>query len=777
MQDTLVAGGAGPHPGDPAPSDAQNQQAHLLRHRISVVDPSAPTGPGETLDGSAPAALSFGDDILKITPLGAGREVGRSCVLVEFRGCSVLLDCGIHPGRQGPASLPYLDHINPAKIDLVLVSHFHLDHIGALPYLTERTKGFKAPVYMTHATKAIGHLLIKDYLRVSGSLINDADESSSSHLLPFNETDMIRCFHRAREVNFHQSVTVAGVRFSAAYAGHVLGGAVFSLEFPGGVRVVYTGDYSREEDRHLPAAELPALVGNPGDGAAPGVDVLICESTYGKQDHMPRAEREQLLTAAIRTTVLDRGGRVLLPVFASGRAQELLLILEEYWASHPELRHVPVYYASELAEMCLREYRRWTNSMNDRVRRAMNVERRNPFVFRHITSLTNRAAELLDGRDGGLPCVVVASPGMLQSGLSRQLFDAWCDDERNMVIIAGYCVEGTLAKHILKSRSDITTLDGRQKPLKMDVRSISFSAHVDFTQNAGYIAQVAPAHLVLVHGERGQMDRLASQLHAMAEGSLSVAGVGPMRPDMVIHTPENTEAVSLRVQMPQVATVVGKLADRVAVQLGPDGEVEGRDPGTASARAGPDADNVLVEGVLVRRNYQAHLLAPEDVEAFTSHVVHIGGAVAQSLTVPLAPPAGTRPPSFGAPSKPGAEPPASGRIWRRVVRALAAIYSVRPLVDPADRGVDMRRLPDSVDFEVMETVRLSYVPPPADDSKALLADPDLAFGSVELSWTGAGSTGNGALADVIADAVVAIILRVTSSPLGAPARPARVAAK
>lgn len=154
--------------------------------------------------------------------------------------------------------------------------------------------------------------------------------------------------------------------------------------------------------------------------------------------------------------IVTRGGRCLIPVFALGRAQELLLILgnkriktksfvniichsDEYWASHPELHDFPIYYASSLAKRCMSVYQTYIDAMNDKIRRQSAVS--NPFKFKHIASL-----KTIDDFDDIGPCVVLASPGMMQSGLSRELFECWCTDKRNGVIIAGYSVEGTLAK-------------------------------------------------------------------------------------------------------------------------------------------------------------------------------------------------------------------------------------------------------------------------------------------------------------------------------------------
>jgi cleavage and polyadenylation specificity factor subunit 3 len=137
-----------------------------------------------------------------------------------------------------------------------------------------------------------------------------------------------------------------------------------------GLKVLYTGDYSREEDRHLMQAEVPPV----------RPDVLITESTYGVQMHQGRVERETRFTNLVHA-IIKRGGHVLLPVYALGRAQELLLILEEYWQKHPELHSVPVYYASNLARKCMTVYQTFIHTMNENVRSKF-ARRENPFKFK-----------------------------------------------------------------------------------------------------------------------------------------------------------------------------------------------------------------------------------------------------------------------------------------------------------------------------------------------------------------------------------------------------------
>lgn len=192
----------------------------------------------------------------------------------------------------------------------------------------------------------------------------------------------------------------------------------------------------------------------------------------------PVSEREKRFTELVRDIVETRRGKCLLPVFALGRAQELLLILDEYWSSTPSLHSTPVYYASALAKKAMSAYMTYVNMMNNGIRTAAQIS--NPFQFKHVVNLSMKTGAMLDLLEESGPCVVMASPGMLQNGLSRELLETWAPDPENGCIITGYCVEGTLAKHILTEPESISSITGGGKiPLRMSVTYISFSAHAD----------------------------------------------------------------------------------------------------------------------------------------------------------------------------------------------------------------------------------------------------------------------------------------------------------
>uniref|UniRef100_A0A7E4VIQ0 Cleavage and polyadenylation specificity factor subunit 3 n=1 Tax=Panagrellus redivivus TaxID=6233 RepID=A0A7E4VIQ0_PANRE len=501
---------------------------------------------------------SVNSDVMQFIPLGSGQEVGRSCHFLHFKGKKILLDCGIHPGMNGIESLPFLDFIDVTEIDLILITHFHLDHCGALPWFLTKTD-FHGRCFMTYPTKNIYKIMLGDVVKV-------AKNGPQSDKLLYTEEDIEKSMSKIECIDFKEQKEVNGIRFTAYVAGHVMGACMFMIEIDT-VRTLYTGDFSCEEDRHLRAAEVPDK----------SPDILISESTYGTQTHESREVREARFTDTVKEIVM-RGGRCLIPVFALGRAQELLLILDEYWRAHPELHHIPVFYASNLAKKCMRIYQTFLSGMNKRVQSQLIYD--NPFVFKHISSLKNS-----DHFDDVGPCVILATPGMLQSGLSRQLFEQWCPESKNGCIVAGYCVEGTLAKLILSEPEEIQTLTGRRIPLRMQISYISFSAHTDFVQTSDFVTKLRPRHIILVHGEQGEMARLKAGLHRHLEHN-------PDFTDLEIHMPKNTERLNLRFASQKVARLVGNIVSDLHVD-----------------------DNI--EGILMRRNFAYNVLTPDDLPEYS----------------------------------------------------------------------------------------------------------------------------------------------------------------
>ncbi|GBP25831.1 Cleavage and polyadenylation specificity factor 73 [Eumeta japonica] len=345
-----------------------------------------------------PAPMEESDQ-LTIRPLGAGQEVGRSCIMLEFKGKKIMLDCGIHPGLSGMDALPFVDLIEADEVDLLLISHnisteqmlytesdleSSMDRIETINFHEEKdVRGVKFWAYNAgHVLGAAMFMIeiagVKNWCCIDGKMSRRLTENQIAQIIhDFSDSESEGIEdgsreHFGREDTSSNSFTVkTGSNGAKLHHIHLVLDSTTSLK---SAQILYTGDFSRQEDRHLMAAEIPTV--HP--------DVLITESTYGTHIHEKREERESRFTSLV-SEIVQRGGRCLIPVFALGRAQELLLILDEYWSLHPELQDIPIYYASSLAKKCMAVYQTYINAMNDRIRRQIAIN--NPFVFRHISNL------------------------------------------------------------------------------------------------------------------------------------------------------------------------------------------------------------------------------------------------------------------------------------------------------------------------------------------------------------------------------------------------------
>eukprot|EP01053_Blabericola_migrator_P005256 Blabericola_migrator_1__5255@NODE_26_length_20894_cov_127_933788_g23_i0_p4_GENE_NODE_26_length_20894_cov_127_933788_g23_i0NODE_26_length_20894_cov_127_933788_g23_i0_p4_ORF_typecomplete_len605_score74_08Lactamase_B_6/PF16661_5/2_3e50BetaCasp/PF10996_8/8_3e27Lactamase_B/PF00753_27/1_4e20Lactamase_B_2/PF12706_7/8_9e20Lactamase_B_2/PF12706_7/3_3e03Lactamase_B_2/PF12706_7/4_8e02RMMBL/PF07521_12/5_4e15Lactamase_B_3/PF13483_6/5_7e13Lactamase_B_3/PF13483_6/3e03Beta_lactamase3/PF17030_5/8_2e02Beta_lactam len=465
--------------------------------------------------------MSVASSILEVTPLGAGCEVGRSCVLVTFQGKKILFDCGIHPAHTGVTALPVFDSVDLSEVDVCLVTHFHLDHCGALPYLLNHT-WFKGRILMTEPTKALCFLVWNDYAAFARYYTN----RSGTWL--YNQSDVQACLPKIDTIHFGQSIEINGIEIHCFGAGHVVGACMFAIRI-GGVTVLYTGDYSAEEDRHVPKACIPR--GFP-------VQVLISESTYGIKLHEERLAREKRFLDSVEEIVLHRKGKCLLPIFALGRVQELLMILNEHWMrkAHSLGSKIPVVYLSSLSDKGMDVMKDYAATYGGEYVRSKALRGQNAFSFKHVRS-ARRVEDIRELLTKEGPCVVLAAPGMLQSGASREIFEMWAGDRRNGVILTGYSPRGTMADQLKALPTTITRLDGKEIPLRLSLETISFSAHADFRQTSELIDSILPPSVILVHGEKGEMRSLRDKLKAM-------------RPSLAVFTPDLLQKVSLKFPSP-----------------------------------------------------------------------------------------------------------------------------------------------------------------------------------------------------------------------------------
>ncbi|THD21787.1 Integrator complex subunit [Fasciola hepatica] len=423
---------------------------------------------------------------IRVIPLGAGQDVGRSCILVSMGGKNIMLDCGMHMGYNDDRRFPDFsfiadNHNLTEYLNCVIISHFHLDHCGALPFMTE-VVGYDGPIYMTHPTKAICPILLEDYRKIN---VERRGEQN------FFTSEMIyRCMAKVKCVYIHQTVKVDDdLEIQAFYAGHVLGAAMFLIRV-GSQSILYTGDYNMTPDRHLGAAWVSRCC----------PDILITESTYATTIRDSKRAREREFLEKIHARV-EAGGKVLIPVFALGRAQELCILLETYWERMNI--SVPIYFSMGMAEKANEYYKLFISWTNQKIKETFVT--RNMFEFKHIKPLGQGMV------DNPGPMVVFATPGMLHAGQSLHIFRKWASDERNMVVIPGYCVAGTVGYKVLNGVRRLE-FDRQMLDVNMRVEYLSFSAHADARGIMQLISHCQPRNVMLVHGEAGKMDFLKSKI-------------------------------------------------------------------------------------------------------------------------------------------------------------------------------------------------------------------------------------------------------------------------
>eukprot|EP00127_Corallochytrium_limacisporum_P001417 Clim_evm39s55 gene=Clim_evmTU39s55 len=511
---------------------------------------------------------------IEILPLGAGQDVGRSCILVRFNRSvqgggrqtwaredpphqhqhhstqssstaarvgrresafdrrvttaghsepyTVLLDCGAHLGHSGdvrtfPDLRPYIN-----EVVAVVVTHFHLDHCGALPVLVGHY-GYRGPIYMTAPTKTVLPILLNDFAKImarkSRKQYQQHQQPGGQHQGPqaaqqsgtprgrdqdlptcFTQEDIQRCMERISLIGLHETVQVLpDLTIKAYYAGHVLGAAMFLVKYRGSAEsVLYSGDYNLTPERHLGATVV--------DRCQP--TVFITESTYASTIRRNRFAREHDFLSKVERCIRAQG-IVLIPCFAIGRAQELVLLLSQWW----DRRGIdaPIHVSSDLMEVVLdyyRMYQQWTLDGNGSTTRSRTTGSGGGDASSKYVRPLDPDMELKG------PAVIFAAPGMLTAGTSLAIFAEIAEDERNMVVIPGYCVAHTVGAKLLQGQRDITLpatfdahgrLEQRTLSVKLSVENLAFSAHVDARGILSTIRTVQPTNVVLVHGDRKAM--------------------------------------------------------------------------------------------------------------------------------------------------------------------------------------------------------------------------------------------------------------------------------
>jgi len=437
-----------------------------------------------------PKTYEVGD--IRITALGAAQQVGRSAFLLQTRESSVLLDCGTNPGSSRPfEAFPRLD--NPAfeldSLDAVVISHAHLDHCALVPFLYKY--GYDGPVYCSAPTSNLMTLLQLDYLDVANK------QGVTAY---YDQKDVRECVLHTNPLRYGVVTDIApDIRLTLHNAGHILGSSMVHLHVGEGLHnIVYTGDYKYSRTMLLEAATTEF----------PRVETLITESTYGGPDDlMPsRVEAEERLTSIVNAT-LDRRGKVLIPVPAVGRAQEIMLILDGYMR-RGLMKEAPVFIEGMISEATA-IHTAFPEYLGREVRQNILHEGVNPFQSDYFTVVEhpNVRQEIIEGE----PCIVMATSGMLEGGPVIEYFKNLADDEKNTIIFVSYQIEGTLGRRVQKGLSEVAMMNSEGKmgvaKVRLNVEAIEgFSGHSDRRQIINYVTHLKPKpeRVLVCHGERAK---------------------------------------------------------------------------------------------------------------------------------------------------------------------------------------------------------------------------------------------------------------------------------
>ena len=437
---------------------------------------------------------------MNVTFLGGANEIGGSSTSIEIEGQGILSDIGIRQNVETDKQLPDLDKIR--KIDAFLLTHAHTDHIGALPGLVGRLPA-DVTGYCTPATKHITRVLLTDSKKRA-----DRDKKEGKELLftPEEIDAALKYLDRMEEVPWGEPVPIcAGVTATWIPAGHILGASMIFIE---GEResILITGDVSVTDQKAIPGMSLSNLPYQP--------DVMVMESTYGNGQHKNRAEEEARLVSDV-AEVIEAGGKVLFPVFAIGRAQEVILVLKHAMQSG-RIPEFPV-YVDGMVRSINRVYSQFSDELAPdlqcRSQRAEDI-----FYSDSIREVSSR-----DERDmilsASQPCCIVASSGMLNGGASDEYAKALANYSKNLIAITGYQAEGTPGR-ALEDEKDFEKREKRSLalenkppvPVLCDVKRYYLSAHADKHQLTELVKKVRPRKVFLVHGEQDARESLARSI-------------------------------------------------------------------------------------------------------------------------------------------------------------------------------------------------------------------------------------------------------------------------
>ncbi|MDO8554427.1 MAG: beta-CASP ribonuclease aCPSF1 [Candidatus Micrarchaeota archaeon] len=488
----------------------------MIQTGWATITARAPTMPSVTLDGVRRSMIaeavdrkkflvnigkkicqpSPASDWIRLVALGAFREVGRSCVLLQTPNSKVLLDVGLNAATGDPSkAYPYLGMMGFGleEIDAVVISHGHIDHMGFLPYLF--AYGYEGPVYCTPPTRDIMVLLQQDYINLSKRTFG-VDP-------PYSKKDIQKELRHVITVDYEEVVDITPeIKMTMYNAGHILGSASVHLHIGEGAHnLVYGGDIKYGFTKLF----------EPAHTVFPRVETLMIESTYGGRNDISvnRIDSERRLIQIIQETIAKRG-KVLIPVFAVGRSQEMLLTLEEIYRRNPDF-NVPVYIDGMVLEASA-IHTAYPEYMREQLQRRI-LSNNSPFESPMVKVAKGTDKETIVN---GEPAVILAPSGMLNGGPSYEYLKLMADNPNNTLIFVGYQSALSLGSKVQRGMKEIPIMgdDGKTKLLSINMRVETcegYSGHSDHAQLMAYLRNLRPTpeRILTMHGDWGKTDEFA----------------------------------------------------------------------------------------------------------------------------------------------------------------------------------------------------------------------------------------------------------------------------
>lgn len=440
---------------------------------------------------------------MKVSILGGGSEIGASCLHIHMGRTNLIVDAGmrVHGDDLLPA-LGMMDHLE--RPQAILVTHAHADHIGALPIMHHLFPD--VPIFATPPTADLMQIMMHDSFKIMEQRCRE-----TRTLLPYTKEQMQETLKSVRLFPASGSMAIGEAKVMLHRAGHILGAVMFTIE-GGGEKLLVSGDLSFKAGRTIPGAEVPVDI---------RPDALILESTYGNREHSDRNTEEKRLADNV-AEVIASGGFALIPAFALGRAQEILLILQDYM-DRGLIPEFPI-FVDGLVTPISKIYRRYPQYLKGPVAHRIRVSGDAFLTEGRCTAVQPKDRDaILNGK----PACIVASSGMLIGGASVWYAERLVKGEKNAIFITGYQDEESPGRKLLNladGESRELELNGTVHSVRCRVDKYGLSAHADAGELTRFIGMVKPAHTLLVHGDDDARAALSERIEHRYQPTLSENG-------------------------------------------------------------------------------------------------------------------------------------------------------------------------------------------------------------------------------------------------------------